>query len=222
MPYNEHSAQTRELSLLSQERFLVQHTWQQCHYQLFFPEKPILCLCCYYTCSSPFLKFIIHPWYPVFLVFHMWIFTIVLSSLFLFSNKKIPFGSQSSFYVAPTLTWLHYFNRKFPMKNPSSIKTNVPKTKIFLTLQFCSPSSITITLTIDGITIPEWSTLTFQDLWLFPFLYSISISIISSSKMLPSFLLPPFLFSQFYINSILSLSVSKFPFQNHSIYFQTT
>ena len=40
MPYHEGSAQTRELQLLSQVLVLVlQHPWQQCHYQKLFLKK---------------------------------------------------------------------------------------------------------------------------------------------------------------------------------------
>lgn len=53
---------------------------------------------------------------------------------------------------------------------------------------------------------------------LFPFCYP---TFISSFKMIPPFC-SPFLLSRFYIDSILSLSVSNFVFQIHSIYYQTT
>lgn len=126
--------------------------------------------------------------------------------------------SQSSFYAAPTLTCPHYFNPKFPMKNPSGIKTNMPKTT-FLTLQICSPSFATV----NGSTIPECSTLTSQNhLWLFPFLHPTSICHFLLQNAPSFFLLPPFLLSHFYSNSILRLSVSNLPFQSHSIYNQTS
>lgn len=112
------------------------------------------------------------------------------------------------------------------MKTPSSIKTNMPKTELYSSslLSFCHYS-----MTIYGTTIPEWLTLVLRIV----FDYSLSFTqypcVISSFKMFPPFLFtpsPPFhsLPFQSHIFSVISscVSVSNFPFQIHSIHYQTS
>lgn len=106
-------------------------------------------------------------------------------------------GSQPSCYAAPSPTCLHYFNPKFPMKYPSSIKPSI---------------------TINSITIPECSTTTSQNHLIIPFPsphFHFCHFLLQNAPSLPFYSLSTL---KFLYNSNLSLSVSNLPFQNHSIY----
>lgn len=127
------------------------------------------------------------------------------------------FGSQSSFYAAPILTWLHYLILNFQWKILAASKPTCPKQNFpyFSNLLFFLDYHYSVT--INGITIPVIN-LELRTVSDYSLLSNIHLSFYASKC--PPFLLPAFYSHTF--TAVSSLSVSNLPSQIHCIFYQTT